>query len=148
MKAVVQRVKEGKVTVDGNIVGAIGRGLGVFLGVGPEDTSEDISWLAKKIALLRVFPDDAGKMSLNVQEIGGNILVISQFTLFGDCRCGNRPDFTQAAPPDKAEDLYNQFLTALEKELGKKPEQGKFRAKMEVALVNCGPVTLIIDSKK
>jgi D-aminoacyl-tRNA deacylase len=148
MKAVVQRVKEGHVSVEGEIVGAIGRGLGVFLGVGPEDTSQDVAWLAKKIALLRVFPDETGKMSLNVQNIGGGVLVISQFTLFGDCRCGNRPDFTKAAPPEKAEELYNEFLDTLEKELGQKPERGKFRAKMEVSLVNCGPVTLIIDSKK
>ena len=148
MKAVVQRVKEGKVSVEGTIVGAIGKGLGVFLGVGPDDTSQDIAWLAKKIALLRVFSDDRGKMSLNVQDVGGEVLVISQFTLFGDCRNGNRPDFTQAAPPDKAEALYNEFLEVLERELNKRPERGVFRAKMEVSLVNCGPVTLIIDSKK
>jgi D-tyrosyl-tRNA(Tyr) deacylase len=148
MKAVVQRVKEGRVSVEGEVVGSIGKGLGVFLGVGPDDTSQDVAWLARKIALLRVFSDDRGKMSRNVQEVGGNILVISQFTLYGDCRQGNRPDFTQAAPPEKAEELYNEFLIALEKELGKRPERGTFRAKMEIVLVNCGPVTLIIDSKK
>lgn len=148
MRAVVQRVKEGKVSVSGEVVGAIGQGLGVFLGIGPDDTSQDVVWLAKKIALLRVFCDERGKMSLNVQEVGGGVLVISQFTLFGDCRCGNRPDFTGAAPPDKAEALYNEFLEVLEKELKKPPERGMFRAKMEVALINCGPVTIIIDSKK
>jgi D-aminoacyl-tRNA deacylase len=148
MRAVVQRVKQGKVSVEGEIVGQIGCGLGVFLGVGPEDTSEDAAWLAKKISLLRIFPDDRDKMSLNVQEVSGGVLVISQFTLFGNCRCGNRPDFTEAAPPDKAEGLYNEFCALLEKELGFKPERGKFRAKMDVSLEIFGPVTLIIDSKK
>ncbi len=148
MRAVVQRVKQGQVSVEGEVVGTIGRGLGVFLGIGPDDTSQDAAWLAKKIGLLRIFPDEAGKMSLNVHNIGGEVLVISQFTLFGDCRCGNRPDFTGAAPPERAEILYNEFLEILEQVLGKRPERGVFRAKMEVSLVNCGPVTLIIDSKK
>lgn len=148
MRAVVQRVKEGSVSVNGEVVGAIGKGLGVFLGIGPDDTARDVTWLAKKIAYLRVFSDEQEKMSYSVKDVGGGVLVISQFTLYGDCRNGNRPDFTKAAPPEKAEDLYNQFLVALEKELGKKPERGTFRAKMEIVLVNCGPVTLIIDTKK
>ena len=148
MRAVVQRVKNGHVSVEGKVVGAIEEGLCVFLGVGPDDTSQDVSWLARKVAYLRVFSDDRGKMSLSVRDVGGNILVISQFTLYGDCRNGNRPDFTQAAPPEKAESLYNEFLVALEKELGRRPERGVFAAKMEIMLVNCGPVTLIIDTKK
>jgi D-aminoacyl-tRNA deacylase len=147
MRAVVQRVNEGSVFVDGEVVGAIGEGLVVFLGVGPDDTIQDVEWLAKKISLLRVFTDDNGKMSLSVQDKGGDILVISQFTLYGDCRNGNRPDFTAAAPPEKAEFLYNQFLCVLERIMGKKPPSGIFRAKMDVSLVNQGPVTLVIESK-
>ena len=146
MRSVVQRVRKAHVTVDGAVVGAIERGLCVFLGVGHDDQFNDAAHLAKKIVRLRVFPDAAGKMSLSVRDVGGEILVISQFTLYGDSTRGCRPDFTAAAPPHQAEPLYEAFCAEVEKELQKPPQRGKFRELMQVSVVNDGPVTLVIDS--
>ncbi|HOK31198.1 MAG TPA: D-aminoacyl-tRNA deacylase [Limnochordia bacterium] len=146
MRAVVQRVQEASVTVEGTVVGAITHGLLVFLGVGSGDTSADARYLAKKIARLRIFPDDQGKMNLDVQEVGGQILVVSQFTLYGDCRRGRRPSFSGAAAPDVAETLYQEFVAELQAE-GITVATGVFQAHMDVSLINDGPVTLIVSSE-
>ena len=146
MRVIVQRVLEASVAVDHSVVGSIGKGLCVFLGIGHGDQEKDASFLAKKVVRLRVFPDSAEKMSLSVADVQGDILVVSQFTLYGDCKNGCRPDFTRAAPPPLAEQLYEVFLKEVEKELGKPPQRGEFRKKMLVSLHNDGPVTLLIDS--
>ncbi|MCT1575801.1 D-aminoacyl-tRNA deacylase [Oceanobacillus kimchii] len=146
MKAVIQRSKEASVTVDNQIVGSITRGFVVLLGITHEDIHEDIQYLVGKIPNLRVFEDDNGKMNLSLKDIGGSILSVSQFTLYGDTRKGRRPNFMQAAKPSIAEDLYNKFNTSLTNE-GIHVETGKFGAMMDVKLTNDGPVTLIIDSK-
>ncbi|WP_017797136.1 D-aminoacyl-tRNA deacylase [Oceanobacillus kimchii] len=146
MKVVIQRSKEASVTVDNQIVGSITRGFVVLLGITHEDTHEDIQYLVGKIPNLRVFEDDNGKMNLSLKDIGGSILSVSQFTLYGDTRKGRRPNFMQAAKPSIAEDLYNKFNTSLTNE-GIHVETGKFGAMMDVKLTNDGPVTLIIDSK-
>ncbi len=147
MRAVVQRVKEAEVKVDQEVVGAIESGLCVFLGVGEEDDKEDVEYLADKIANLRVFADDQGKMNLSALDLEKNFLVISQFTLYGDCRQGRRPSYAQAAPPGKAEELYEYFLDSLAG-YGQKVASGEFKAMMDVSLINDGPVTLLLDSKK
>ncbi len=147
MRAVVQRVRSASVNVAGGVVGEIGRGLVVLLGVGPEDSSEDALYLAEKIANLRVFPDAEDKMNLSVCDIGGEILSVSQFTLYGDCRKGRRPSFAGAAPPELGEELYHVFNKAVD-DLGLTVATGKFGANMQVELVNDGPVTLLLDSKK
>jgi len=139
-------VQEASVTVEGTVVGAITHGLLVFLGVGSGDTSADARYLAKKIAKLRIFPDDQGKMNLDVQEVGGQILVVSQFTLYGDCRRGRRPSFSGAAAPDVAETLYQEFVAELQAE-GITVATGVFQAHMDVSLINDGPVTLIVSSE-
>ncbi len=147
MRAVVQRVKEAWVTVEGQEISRIGPGLLVLLGVQKDDEAKDISWLAGKVANLRVFEDQAGRLNLSVQETGGEILVVSNFTICGDCRKGRRPSFDKAAPPDKAETLYEDFCKALEG-VGLTVKRGQFRAYMQVGLINDGPVTLLLDSKK
>ncbi|ABQ46228.1 D-tyrosyl-tRNA(Tyr) deacylase [Thermotoga petrophila RKU-10] len=147
MRAVVQRVSEAKVIVEEKTVGAIKRGLLVFVGVGKDDTEEDCEWLADKVSGLRIFEDEDGKMNLSVKDINGEVLVVSQFTLYGDCRRGKRPSFTEAAPPDKGKALYERFVELL-REKGLKVETGKFRAHMHVHLVNDGPVTILLDSSK
>ncbi|PLV59430.1 D-aminoacyl-tRNA deacylase [Thermotoga sp. KOL6] len=147
MRAVVQRVEEARVTVDEETVGAIGKGILVFVGVGRDDTEEDCKWLAEKISGLRIFEDEEGKMNLSVMDIGGEILVVSQFTLYGDCRRGKRPSFTEAAPPEKGYELYKKFVDFLKKK-GISVKEGVFRAHMHVHLVNDGPVTLLLDSSK
>ena len=145
MKLVIQRVREARVTVEGNIAGAIRTGLLVFLGIARNDTEQDADYLADKLLGLRIFPDQEGKMNRSVQECGGSLLVVSQFTLYGDCRRGRRPSFDQAAPPDQALPLYNYFLERVKK--GPVPVQaGLFQATMEVHLVNDGPVTILMDS--
>ncbi len=146
MRAVVQRVSEAGVRVDGETVGEIRGGLLVFLGVGSEDKEEDADFLAGKIANLRIFPDEAQKMNLSLLDAGGAMLVVSQFTLHGDCRKGRRPAFIAAAPPERAEPLYERFITQVEK-LGVRVGAGRFGAMMDVQLVNDGPVTLLLDSK-
>jgi len=135
------------VTVEGQVVGQIGRGLLVLLGVTHDDTPADVEYLAEKTTGLRIFEDDAGKMNRSVLDIGGQILVVSQFTLWGDCRRGKRPSFTDAAAPDLAERLYDEFVAAVQR-WGVPAATGKFRAHMDVALVNDGPVTLLLDSRK
>jgi D-tyrosyl-tRNA(Tyr) deacylase len=141
MRAVVQRVGRASVRIAGGDRRQIGRGLVVLLGVGPKDTAEDAAKLAEKISNLRVFPDEAGKFDRSLLDLKGEALVVSQFTLYGDCRKGRRPDFTSAAAPDKAEPLYRAFVSALESR-GVPTRTGEFGAQMEVELVNEGPVTL------
>lgn len=147
MRAVIQRVSEASVTVDEEVVGEIGRGFLILLGVAEEDTQEDVIWLAAKVAGLRVFEDDGGKMNLDLQQIEGSALVVSQFTLLGDCRKGRRPSFVAAARPELANELYQSFVAELSGR-GIPVETGTFQAQMEVALVNDGPVTLLLDSRK
>ncbi|TNF50027.1 MAG: D-tyrosyl-tRNA(Tyr) deacylase [Deltaproteobacteria bacterium] len=147
MRVVIQRVSEASVTVDRQTVGAIGQGLMVLLGVAQGDTSQEAKFLAEKTAGLRIFEDDAGKMNRSVEEIGGSLLVVSQFTLLGDCRKGRRPGFAGAAPPELADQLYEEFVAAL-RSRGVNVATGVFRADMQVALVNDGPVTMLLDSRK
>lgn len=147
MRAVVQRVKRARVTVAGQEVGAIGPGLVVFLGVGAGDDGSAVVYLADKIANLRIFADADGKMNLSVLDIGGEVLAISQFTLYGDCRKGRRPSFTGAAPPGLAVELYNQFVTTLGAQ-GLRVATGQFQASMLVELENDGPVTMLLDSDR
>lgn len=147
MRACVQRVSEASVTVDGQVFGQIERGLLVLLGVSSDDTEHDARQLADKICGLRIFEDADGKMNLSLEEIGGAMLVVSQFTLYGDCRKGRRPSFTAAAPPELAEPLYNTFTAAVGVR-GLRVETGLFRAHMHVALINDGPVTLLLDSRR
>jgi len=146
VRAVVQRVKEASVNVAGSRVAQIEHGLLVFLGVGQEDTAADADYLADKIAHLRIFADEQGKMNLSVKDVEGSILAVSQFTLYGDCRRGRRPSFSSAAPAGAAEALYEKFLANL-KELGVKTAAGIFQADMAVKLLNDGPVTILLDSQ-
>ncbi|MEN0066635.1 MAG: D-aminoacyl-tRNA deacylase [Myxococcota bacterium] len=145
MRAVIQRVREASVTVEGTVVGAIEQGILVLLGVGPEDGEANIGWLTQKIAHLRIFEDDEGKMNQSLLDIGGAVLVVSQFTLYGDVRKGRRPSFARAAPPAVAEPLYEAFCEALAKLGVRQVERGVFGAHMDVRLLNDGPVTLIVD---
>ncbi|MCD6560582.1 MAG: D-tyrosyl-tRNA(Tyr) deacylase [Deltaproteobacteria bacterium] len=147
MRAVVQRVKESKVEVNGRIVGAIDSGLLVFLGVGEDDSEEDCDYLSNKVVRLRIFPDTKGLMNLSLMEIGGSALVVSQFTLWGDCRKGRRPSFVRAARPERAKQLYEHFIGLIRKK-GVFVATGEFREMMDVYLINDGPVTLMLDSKK
>jgi len=147
MRAYIQRVSEASVTVGGEIVGRIGAGLVVLLGVADGDTADDARQLAQKIVELRIFGDDEGKMNRSLAETGGGLLVVSQFTLLGDCRKGRRPSFIGAAPPELAERLYEEFVAAATG-LGITVATGRFRQHMDVALVNDGPITLLLDSKK
>ncbi len=144
MRAVVQRVSQASVTVDGRVVGRIDRGLMILLGVKTGDTEAEASWLAAKIAGLRIFPDDEGKFNLSVQEVDGATLVVSQFTLYGDARKGRRPSFSDAAPPEVAESLVNRFVEYLRAE-GLTVATGVFGAAMQVEIHNDGPVTLIVE---
>jgi D-tyrosyl-tRNA(Tyr) deacylase len=146
MRAVVQRVKESSVKTGNEIIGRIGRGLLVLLGVAKGDTPADADYLANKIANLRIFEDDVGKMNQSLIETNGMMLVVSQFTLLGDCRKGRRPSFVQAAKPETATELYEYFVNQVRR-LGISVETGRFRAMMEVALINDGPVTLILESR-
>lgn len=147
MRAVVQRVKSASVSVAEKITGEIARGLVVLLGVGRQDTADDVAYMVAKTANLRVFEDDAGLMNLTAADIGGQILVVSQFTLYGDCRKGRRPSFSAAAGPAQARELYELYITGLQAE-GLPVASGVFRAMMEIRLVNDGPVTLLLDSSK
>lgn len=146
MKAVIQRVRESSVQVDGEIVGSIGPGLMVLLGVAESDEHGDADYLADKIANLRIFADKNGKMNRSLRDTGGGMLVVSQFTLYGDCRKGRRPSFIHAAGPEKAESLYAYFVEKTG-QMGVPVQTGTFRAMMDVHLINDGPVTLIVESK-
>jgi D-tyrosyl-tRNA(Tyr) deacylase len=147
MRAVIQRVQEARVEVDGEVIGKIGQGFLVLLGVRKDDTEEDVRYLADKVTGLRIFEDEAGKMNLSISEVKGEILAVSQFTLYGDCRKGRRPSFDEAAPPDVAERLYELFVEEIRKS-GIKVETGRFRALMDVYLINSGPVTILLDSRQ
>jgi D-tyrosyl-tRNA(Tyr) deacylase len=147
MRAVVQRVSHAKVSVNGEISGQIGAGLLVLLGVGRDDSEADALYLAEKTAGLRIFEDDAGKMNRSVQEAGGEVLVVSQFTLYGDVRKGKRPSFDDAAPPELARRLYDLFVEHI-RSTGLRCETGRFQETMKVELVNEGPVTILLDSSK
>lgn len=146
MRAVIQRVSQARVVIDGVVVGEIQRGLLVLLGVTHADTVEQARWLAEKVVGLRVFNDGEGKMNLGVADVGGGVLVVSQFTLYGDCRKGRRPSFIDAAGPETAIPLYEAFVDAVRAQ-GVPTATGRFGAMMQVELVNDGPVTLIVDSK-
>jgi D-tyrosyl-tRNA(Tyr) deacylase len=146
MRAVVQRVSRAAVTVEGAVTGEIGRGLLVLVGIATDDTSDDIGWLAGKIAQRKLFPDESGRMNLSVTEIGGGVLVVSQFTLLASTRKGTKPSWHRAAGPEAALPLYEEFVRAMEVMLGRPVATGEFGAMMHVELVNDGPVTLVLDS--
>ena len=148
MRAVVQRVSRAEVRVDNKTVGKIGKGILVLLGVGQDDNEQDLQWMADKVVNLRIFEDENDKMNLSVLDVGGQALVVSQFTLYGDCRKVKRRSYSSAAAPGDAERMYNAFVEAIESKYGIKVETGVFQAMMEVYLVNDGPVTLLLDSKK
>ena len=147
MRTVVQRVNNAKIKVDNKIIAGIGKGLLIFLAVGKDDKDEDLQYIEEKIVNLRIFEDSMGKMNLSVLDIKGEILMVSQFTLYGDCRRGRRPSFTEAAPPEMANEYYERIIMDL-KSRGIAVSTGQFQAHMEVELTNDGPVTLILDSNK
>jgi D-tyrosyl-tRNA(Tyr) deacylase len=148
MRAVVQRVKEAKVLVDGKEVAKIGLGFLILLGISKDDNEQDVLYMSKRVANLRVFEDASGKMNLSLKDVGGDALVVSQFTLYGDVRWGNRPSFEESAPKSVAEKFFLRFCEVLSSELGKEIKKGVFGAMMDVHLVNYGPVTILIDSKR
>jgi D-tyrosyl-tRNA(Tyr) deacylase len=148
MRAVIQRVERADVTIDGESVAAIGAGLAVLLGVETGDGAADAEWLAEKIVRMRIFADDEGRMNRSVQEVGGGVLVVSQFTLHASTQKGNRPSFLAAARPEEAVPLYERFLAAVEAALGRPVPHGVFGADMRVSLVNDGPVTILVDSRR
>lgn len=145
MKAVVQRIKQAKVEVDGEVTGKISSGILIFLGVGDEDSIKEVEWMSEKISGLRIFEDEVGKMNLSLMDVQGSALVVSQFTLYGDCRKGKRPSFASAAKPEIANTLYEEFVKSF-RQKGINTETGRFQAMMDVSLINDGPVTLIIES--
>lgn len=147
MRVVVQHVSEANVSIDQEVYSSIKKGLLIFVGIEESDGHEDIEWLSKKLTQLRIFSDTEGKMNLSIQDIGGEMLVISQFTLHASTKKGNRPSYIKAARPEIAIPLYEKFISMLEKELQKQIQTGRFGADMKVALVNDGPVTIIIDTK-
>ena len=147
MRVVVQRVSQSKVKVSGEVIGEINEGLMVLVSFVDEDNDTDLGWMTKKIINLRIFNDDEGKMNRSVQDVGGDILLISQFTLHGSTKKGNRPSFIKAAKPDFANVMYERFIKVLEQSLGKEIQTGEFGGDMKVRLVNDGPTTIIIDSK-
>ncbi|MEK6200948.1 MAG: D-aminoacyl-tRNA deacylase [Desulfobulbaceae bacterium] len=147
MRAVVQRVRRAAVTVEGEEVGAIGQGLVILLGIHRDDQLTELEWLVDKIVHLRIFADEAGKMNRSLLDTGGAMLIVSQFTLYGDCRKGRRPGYSSAAGPEQAEALYQSFIQAVQKH-GIQTATGRFQATMAVELVNDGPVTLLLDSAK
>jgi len=144
MKIVIQRVKEAKVLVNGKVIGKINKGILIFLGIAKGDTKKQAEWLAKKVCSLRIFPDESGKFNLSLKDINGEVLIISQFTLYGDCHKGRRPSFDKAASPQEAIFLYEAFIEMVKQE-GVKVATGQFGALMEVHLINDGPVTFVIE---
>ena len=147
MRAVLTRVKSASVAIGGEVVGSIGKGFLILLGVGPEDTEETCRFLAEKALGLRIFEDENEKMNLSLEDVGGQVLVVSQFTLYGNCRKGRRPSFAEAAPPELGNRLYEQFLAECAR-LGYEPQHGRFGADMQVSSVNDGPVTIILDTEQ
>ena len=147
MRAVIQRVSKASVAIEGDVLESIDKGLLVYLGIDSEDTREDVNWLCGKIPQIRIFPDSAGLMNRSLLDCGGEVLVISQFTLFGSLRKGTRPSFNRAASPEVAFPIYEAFVLSLEEQLGKPVAKGEFGALMRIELINEGPVTLFIDSK-
>jgi len=145
MRAVVQRVSEASVTVDGKVTGTIGKGLLVLLAVHHDDTDEQLRWMAEKLRKLRIFEDDEGKMNRSVEDVDGGMLIVSQFTLYGELKKGTRPSFTASAGPEKAEQIYDRMVALLEEAMPGKIQAGIFAAKMDVSLVNDGPVTIIVE---
>lgn len=145
MRIVIQRAEKAKVSVDGEIVGQIGRGFMVLVGVGPEDTKQNADFLVNKMCNLRIFEDEQGKMNLSIKDVGGQILAISQFTLYADCKKGNRPSFAGAAKPKQANELYEYFMNEIKKQ-GIKVEHGIFGAHMKVDFINDGPVTILLEN--
>lgn len=147
MRTVVQRVSKAQVSIEGDVKGVIGKGLVILLGIRREDTTKELQWLVDKVVHLRIFEDESGKMNKSLTDIGGEMLIISQFTLYGDCRKGRRPGFSTAAPPAIAEPLYQLFIEEV-KAKGITVATGTFQAEMQVELINDGPVTLLLDSEK
>jgi D-aminoacyl-tRNA deacylase len=147
MRAVIQRVKQASVIVNDHQTAAIGKGVVVFIGIGQDDTSKEINWIVEKIVNLRIFPDSEGKMNLSLSDIDAEVLIVSQFTLYGDCRKGRRPGFSGAAAPGIAEPLYNQMISEMQKR-GITTATGIFQTMMDISLTNDGPVTLLLDSDK
>ncbi len=148
MRVVIQRVKGARVYKEGKLISEIGRGLLVLAGFGKDDTEDDLIFVARKVVNMRIFEDEAGKMNLSLRDINGDILVVSQFTLYGDARWGLRPSFDRAAPFERAKDMYENFCNLVSKELGKEVKMGEFGAMMDVELINAGPVTILLDSKR
>lgn len=149
MRAIVQRVKNSRVEVENKIIGSIDKGFNVLIGISNEDTKEDIDYIVRKVTGMRVFEDENGKMNFSLQDVGGSVLLISQFTLYGDCRKGKRPDFMKAQKGETAIELYNELIDAFKNELGEeKVQTGEFGADMQVFIQNDGPVTLLLESKK
>ena len=148
MRAVIQRVKSSSVVVDGVVVGEIGMGYNVLLGIKADDTEADMDYIISKIVGLRVFEDEAGKMNLSLADVGGELLIVSQFTLYGDCRKGRRPSFMRSGPVDEAEAKYNLFVEKIKQQPLKKVAFGQFQAEMEVNIVGDGPVTILLDSER
>ena len=146
MRVVLQRCVEASVSVNDHIVGSVGHGLVVLLGIGPEDTEKDVQWMCNKIAQLRIFEDDDGKMNLSILDVAGDVLVVSQFTLYGNCRKGRRPSFASAGHPSMAEPLVDRVCEVLQEKGVRRVEKGCFGTDMKVSLINDGPVTLIVDS--
>ena len=147
MRAVLQRVQQASVSIGGGAVAQIGKGILALVGISREDSSEDLHWMARKIVELRLFDDGEGKLNLSLRDVGGQLLIVSQFTLYGDCRKGRRPSYSEASPPAEAENLYNEFIRIV-RQLVPDVQTGQFQAMMEVSLTNSGPVTLILDSRK
>lgn len=147
MRAVVQRVKSSKVEVDNKVIGEIGKGINLLVGISKEDTKEDIEYIVRKVLGMRIFEDENERMNFSLQDVGGELLVISQFTLYGDCRKGKRPDFMKAQGGEKAVELYNELVEAFRKEVPNL-QTGEFGADMKVEIINDGPVTLLLESKK
>lgn len=147
MRTVIQRVSHASVTIDSNVKSSIGTGLLVLVGIGDDDGQEDIDWLVRKIAAMRIFDDSDGVMNLSVQDVGGEVMVVSQFTLMASCRKGNRPSYVKAAAPDFSIPMYERFCACMEEAIGKPVATGEFGADMKVSLLNDGPVTIVLDSK-